>query len=128
MSVFHDEVEIEDFEYEEETETYFYPCPCGDNFIITKISPQQILEILGTFWIAAGARKNRIIEKPQRLQIQRDLDLLYCIKFIVWVLDKERQSSYGLMIASLTPVQQMPFQTSSLLKSPTSICHHHGLK
>ncbi|XP_056656248.1 diphthamide biosynthesis protein 3 isoform X2 [Monodelphis domestica] len=72
MSVFHDEVEIEDFEYEEETETYFYPCPCGDNFIITKISPQQILEILGTFWIAAGARKNRIIEKPQRLQIQRD--------------------------------------------------------
>uniref|UniRef100_A0A5F8G3V8 Diphthamide biosynthesis protein 3 n=1 Tax=Monodelphis domestica TaxID=13616 RepID=A0A5F8G3V8_MONDO len=36
MSVFHDEVEIEDFEYEEETETYFYPCPCGDNFIITK--------------------------------------------------------------------------------------------
>ncbi|XP_020842884.1 diphthamide biosynthesis protein 3 isoform X1 [Phascolarctos cinereus] len=36
MSVFHDEVEIEDFEYEEETETYFYPCPCGDNFVITK--------------------------------------------------------------------------------------------
>ncbi|KAM8978668.1 diphthamide biosynthesis protein 3 [Antechinus flavipes] len=36
MSVFHDEVEIEDFEYEEETETYLYPCPCGDNFVITK--------------------------------------------------------------------------------------------
>lgn len=36
MSVFHDEVEIEDFEYNEETETYTYPCPCGDTFRITK--------------------------------------------------------------------------------------------
>ncbi|XP_065884386.1 diphthamide biosynthesis protein 3-like [Dysidea avara] len=36
MSVFHDEVEIEDFEYDEETETYYYPCPCGDQFEITK--------------------------------------------------------------------------------------------
>lgn len=38
MSVFHDEVEIEDFEYDEETETYSYPCPCGDNFLITRVS------------------------------------------------------------------------------------------
>ena len=37
MSVFHDEVEIEDFEYDEDTETYFYPCPCGDQFQITKV-------------------------------------------------------------------------------------------
>ena len=37
MSVFHDEVEIEDFEYDEETETYYYPCPCGDQFEITKV-------------------------------------------------------------------------------------------
>ena len=36
MSVFHDEVEIEDFEYDEEAETYYYPCPCGDKFAITK--------------------------------------------------------------------------------------------
>ncbi|XP_015911601.1 diphthamide biosynthesis protein 3 [Parasteatoda tepidariorum] len=36
MSVYHDEVEIEDFEYDEETETYYYPCPCGDKFEITK--------------------------------------------------------------------------------------------
>lgn len=36
MSVFHDEIEIEDFEYDEELETYFYPCPCGDRFQITK--------------------------------------------------------------------------------------------
>jgi len=36
MSVFHDEIEIEDFEYDEEEETYFYPCPCGDRFAITK--------------------------------------------------------------------------------------------
>uniref|UniRef100_A0A8C6Y536 DPH-type MB domain-containing protein n=1 Tax=Naja naja TaxID=35670 RepID=A0A8C6Y536_NAJNA len=36
MSVFHDEVEIEDFEYDEDTETYSYPCPCGDRFLITR--------------------------------------------------------------------------------------------
>lgn len=38
MSVFHDEVEIEDFEYDEDTETYYFPCPCGDKFAITKVS------------------------------------------------------------------------------------------
>ena len=43
MSVFHDEVEIEDFEYDEETETYYYPCPCGDRFEITKVSRNQRL-------------------------------------------------------------------------------------
>ncbi|XP_030406760.1 DPH3 homolog isoform X2 [Gopherus evgoodei] len=42
MSVFHDEVEIEDFEYDEETETYSYPCPCGDRFLITRVRPQSV--------------------------------------------------------------------------------------
>jgi diphthamide biosynthesis protein 3 len=37
MSIFHDEVEIEDFEYNEETEMYYYPCPCGDRFQISKV-------------------------------------------------------------------------------------------
>ncbi|CAP39208.2 Protein CBR-DPH-3 [Caenorhabditis briggsae] len=27
MSVFHDEVEIEDFEFDEEKDVYHYPCP-----------------------------------------------------------------------------------------------------
>ncbi|KAM4559645.1 diphthamide biosynthesis protein 3-like [Odontesthes bonariensis] len=36
MSVFYDEVEVEDFEYDEETETFYFPCPCGDRFAITK--------------------------------------------------------------------------------------------
>lgn len=36
MSVYHDEVEIEDFEYDEDDETYYYPCPCGDQFQITR--------------------------------------------------------------------------------------------
>ncbi|XP_068458128.1 diphthamide biosynthesis protein 3 [Clinocottus analis] len=36
MSVFHDEVEIEDFEYDEDSETYTFPCPCGDKFTISK--------------------------------------------------------------------------------------------
>lgn len=37
MSVFHDEIEIEDFEYDADTETYYFPCPCGDKFAITKV-------------------------------------------------------------------------------------------
>lgn len=38
MSVYHDEVEIEDFEYDEEEDVYYYPCPCGDRFEITKVT------------------------------------------------------------------------------------------
>lgn len=37
MSVFHDEVEIEDFEFDEEEGVYHYPCPCGDRFEVTKV-------------------------------------------------------------------------------------------
>lgn len=37
MSVFHDEIEVEDFEYDEEEEMYYYPCPCGDRFQISKV-------------------------------------------------------------------------------------------
>ncbi|KAK0162070.1 hypothetical protein PV327_008435 [Microctonus hyperodae] len=36
MTVYHDEVEIEDFEYDEDEDTYFFPCPCGDQFQISK--------------------------------------------------------------------------------------------
>lgn len=36
MTVYHDEVEIEDFEYDEEDGMYYYPCPCGDQFQISK--------------------------------------------------------------------------------------------
>lgn len=43
MSVFHDEIEIEDFEYDEEEEIYYYPCPCGDRFQISKVSKHKIL-------------------------------------------------------------------------------------
>jgi len=35
MSIFHDEVEIEDFIFEESKDTYFYHCPCGDRFQIS---------------------------------------------------------------------------------------------
>jgi len=44
MTVYHDEVEIEDFEYDEEEDLYTYPCPCGDEFIITKDELIQGLE------------------------------------------------------------------------------------
>lgn len=41
MSIYHDEVEIEDFEYDEEEEMYYYPCPCGDRF---QISRDELIE------------------------------------------------------------------------------------
>jgi diphthamide biosynthesis protein 3 len=44
MSVYHDEIEIEDFEYDEEDETYYYPCPCGDRFQITKVLLLKVLQ------------------------------------------------------------------------------------
>jgi len=37
MSIYHDEVEIEDMEYDDESEMYYYPCPCGDKFQISKV-------------------------------------------------------------------------------------------
>lgn len=40
MSVFHDEIEIEDFEYDEDEQTYYFPCPCGDKFAITRVRKQ----------------------------------------------------------------------------------------
>lgn len=42
MSVFHDEIEIEDFEYDDDEEIYYYPCPCGDRFQITKVKISNI--------------------------------------------------------------------------------------
>ncbi|CAH2095021.1 unnamed protein product [Euphydryas editha] len=36
MTIFHDEIEIEDFEYDEDDDMYYYPCPCGDRFQISK--------------------------------------------------------------------------------------------
>lgn len=36
MTVYHDEVEIEDFEFDEDDDIYYYPCPCGDQFQITR--------------------------------------------------------------------------------------------
>ena len=37
MSVYHDEVEIEDFELDSDSEMFYYPCPCGDRFEISKV-------------------------------------------------------------------------------------------
>lgn len=43
MTIFHDEVEIEDFEYDEDEEMYYYPCPCGDQFQISKVRISKTL-------------------------------------------------------------------------------------
>lgn len=45
MSIYHDEVEIEDMEYDEETESYYYPCPCGDRFQITLVNDLKVKTI-----------------------------------------------------------------------------------
>ena len=49
MSIYHDEVEIEDMEYDEESETYYYPCPCGDRFQISKVILQKLFFIINLF-------------------------------------------------------------------------------
>jgi len=41
MSIYHDEIEIEDMEYDEDEETYYYPCPCGDRFQISREELEQ---------------------------------------------------------------------------------------
>jgi len=41
MSIYHDEIEIEDMEYDDEQEMYYYPCPCGDKFEISKADLQN---------------------------------------------------------------------------------------
>lgn len=43
MTVFHDEIEIEDFEYDEDEDMYYYPCPCGDRFQISKVRIRKVL-------------------------------------------------------------------------------------
>lgn len=42
MSIYHDEIEIEDFEFDDEEEMYYYPCPCGDRFEISKVSAPTV--------------------------------------------------------------------------------------
>lgn len=54
MSVFHDEVELEDFEYDEDSDTYYYPCPCGDQFQITRVRVSysmyvSMITVMGVF-------------------------------------------------------------------------------
>lgn len=53
MSIYHDEVEIEDFEYDEDDEMYYYPCPCGDRFQITKVKKNfiNIAYIFIYYWV-----------------------------------------------------------------------------
>lgn len=53
MSVFHDEIEIEDFEYDEDTETYYFPCPCGDKFAITKVSEGSLRSFYLRIYVSA---------------------------------------------------------------------------
>merc|ERR1712001_518948 len=47
MTVFHDEIEIEDMEFDEENQLYHYPCPCGDKFEIS-LEDLQIGEEVAT--------------------------------------------------------------------------------
>lgn len=81
MSIYHDEVEIEDFEYDEDDEMYYYPCPCGDRFQITKVFKELrlskyylfiILEPKYIFWrelVEANRRPQKPIKQKQKYLI-----------------------------------------------------------
>lgn len=57
MTVYHDEVEIEDFEFDEETEMYYYPCPCGDRFEISKVCFFREYKLFSSYVICGKLRK-----------------------------------------------------------------------
>ncbi|KAG5675559.1 hypothetical protein PVAND_005454 [Polypedilum vanderplanki] len=71
MSVFHDEIEIEDFEYNEEEELYTYPCPCGDEFIITK---EELMEGLEEATCPSCSLKVKVIYNKEMFQKEEDLE------------------------------------------------------
>lgn len=54
MSIYHDEIEIEDFEFDEEEEMYYYPCPCGDRFEISKVSAATVRIEITFFFSNSG--------------------------------------------------------------------------
>jgi diphthamide biosynthesis protein 3 len=74
MSVYHDEIEIEDFEYDEEEKTYYYPCPCGDRFQITKVLPFSILAVLDL----VASYKNLIILTPLQEELKAGEEVATC--------------------------------------------------
>lgn len=45
MTVYHDEVEIEDFEYDEDEDLYTYPCVSRNQFKVGKLMNHSIGEI-----------------------------------------------------------------------------------
>ena len=51
MSVFHDEVEVEDMEWNEELQAFTYQCPCGDLFRITLVRWPPISRTREMTWL-----------------------------------------------------------------------------
>lgn len=82
MSIYHDEVEIEDFEYDEDDEMYYYPCPCGDRFQITKVfkvlcsahKPTVLPNLLIYSWFAI---KYPVVGSPIKFKLNESLKHTY---------------------------------------------------
>ncbi|CAD7093426.1 unnamed protein product [Hermetia illucens] len=69
MSIYHDEVEIEDFEYDEEEEMYYYPCPCGDRF---QISKEELIAGEETATCPSCSLIVKVIYDPDMFQAEED--------------------------------------------------------
>lgn len=74
MSVYHDEVEIEDFEYDEEEEMYYYPCPCGDRF---QISKEELMEGEEVATCPSCSLIVKVIYDPEMFKAEDDEEQLH---------------------------------------------------
>lgn len=74
MSVYHDEVEIEDFEYDEEEEMYYYPCPCGDRF---QISKEELIEGEEVATCPSCSLIVKVIYDPEMFKAEDDEEQLH---------------------------------------------------
>lgn len=74
MSIYHDEVEIEDFEYDEEEEMYYYPCPCGDRF---QISRDELIEGEEVATCPSCSLIVRVIYDPEMFKAEEEQQQLH---------------------------------------------------
>lgn len=67
MSVFHEEVQLQDFDWDEENLVYTYPCPCGDIFEISLVCVLHVyivrfFERISCLICYVGAHKGSIFD------------------------------------------------------------------
>ena len=114
MSVFHDEVEIEDFEFDEEEGVYYYPCPCGDRYTTFQFLSVQCLQYNfssydspgpNCSWIPCCLHPPFIISSPSPLpkQLPGDAKKTFCTRpsKCIWKNDQDTHICYQMLLQSL---------------------------